>query len=185
MSDRAQTPRFDPNAPLVARLRDGERVTVRPVDPADEPALREFIASLGAEARRLRFFSGAVDLGTAARNVAATGPERIGLIAHDERGHVVGHAMCVELEPRRAEVAVEVADRLHGEGVGTILVERLARLAEGRGITHFTAEVLPENRAMLDVFRDGFDARVSWSAGAEHVEFPTEAWRLARDRYDA
>jgi hypothetical protein len=37
---------------------------------------------------------------------------------------------------------------------------------------------------MLAVFRDGFDAQVAWHDGVEAVEFPTAAWRLARQRYD-
>jgi GNAT superfamily N-acetyltransferase len=115
--------------------------------------------------------------------VAATGPGRIGLLAFDEDGTVAGHAAAAELEPRCAEVAVEIADRLHGNGLATILIERLAQIAERRGITRFTAEVLPDNRAMLDVFRDGFDAHVTWDAGTDHVEFPTSSWRMARERY--
>jgi len=80
-------------------------------------------------------------------------------------------------------VAVEVADRLHGQGLGTLLVVRLAVLAERHGISRFVAEVLADNDEMLDVFRDGFDARVAWREGVEAVEFPTSAWRLARERY--
>jgi hypothetical protein len=32
------------------------------------------------------------------------------------------------------------------------------------------------------VFRDGFDAAAAWREGVD-VEFPTSAWRLARQRY--
>jgi len=98
----------------------------------------------------------------------------------------LGHATYVTLEdPTRAEVAVEVADHLHGRGLGTILIERLAAVAEQRGITHFVAEVLSENRAMLDVFREGFDARVLRREGfEERVEFLTSGWRLAHKRFD-
>ncbi|MFI4990204.1 MAG: GNAT family N-acetyltransferase [Solirubrobacterales bacterium] len=95
-------------------------------------------------------------------------------------------ALCIQLrahDPGRAEVAVEVADDLHGLGLGTILIERLAEIAERHGVVTFVAEVLPENEAMLDVFRDGFDAEVSWCEGIERVQFPTSAWRLARERY--
>jgi GNAT superfamily N-acetyltransferase len=80
-------------------------------------------------------------------------------------------------------VAVEVADHLHGRGLGTILIQRLASVAEGRGITRFIAEVLPENRAMLSVFRDGFDAHLTLHDGTDAVEFPTASWRLARERF--
>ncbi len=161
-------------------------MTIRPGSAKDEPALRSFLSGLCPEARHLRFFSGAVDIADAAHLSAATDERHVGLIAHNEAGAVVGHAMYVQFEHERerAEVAVEVADDLHGCGLGTILVERLAMLAEQRGITHFVAEVLSENRAMLDVLREGFDARVVRDAGSEmKTEFLTADWRLAHERF--
>jgi len=118
-----------------------------------------------------------------AHQVAATGPGRLGLLAIDAYGAIAGHAVAITLSPGRAEVAVEVADELQGEGLGTILIERLAELSEARGVATVVAQVLPENRGMLDVFKDGFDASVRWSEGVDLVEFPTSAWRLARARY--
>jgi hypothetical protein len=63
-------------------------------------------------------------------------------------------------------------------------------VAEEHGITRFVAEVLPQNRAMLAVFRDGFDARVAMRDGSgcgrvPHlgVAHPTSAWRTARERF--
>jgi GNAT superfamily N-acetyltransferase len=164
------------------RLRSGAAVTFRTAVAEDEPALRAFLGDLCLEARRLRFFSGAVNLTTAAHLAAATGSDRFGLIAHDEAGAIVGHALFVKLSETCAEVAVEVADRLHGDGLGTILIERLAAIAEAHGISQFVAEVLPENRAMLEVFRDGFDAHMSLHDGIDRVEFPTAEWRFVRAR---
>jgi hypothetical protein len=43
--------------------------------------------------------------------------------------------------------------------------------------------VLPENQGMLDVFRDGFGAHVALHEGIDTVEFPTSAWRLAREHF--
>jgi GNAT superfamily N-acetyltransferase len=166
------------------RLRDGSSVVIRPAAAADEPALRSFLRGLCLEARRLRFFSAAASITTAAHLASTTDAKRYGLVAHDEAGVLVGHATYVQLDETRAEVAVEVADHLHGRGLGTMLIERLAIVAERRGITHFVAEVLCENRAMLDVFRDGFDARVVQHAGPEErVEFLTSGWQLARERF--
>jgi L-amino acid N-acyltransferase YncA len=172
----------------VVRLRDGSWVRLRPVTTPDEPVLREFLAGLCPEALRLRFFSGAANIDSAAHWAAATGPARYGLIAADETGEIVGHATYVQLdvprgEPARAEVAVEVADSLHGCGLGTILIERLAQVAQERGIVTLTAEVLPENRAMLNVFRDGFDARSTYHEGLDSVQFPAASWRAARERF--
>lgn len=167
----------------LVRLRDGSHVTLRAATAADEPALRSFLAGLCPEAKRLRFFSGAVNLGGAARAAADTSARRFGLVAHDEAGALVAHALYIQLDRTRAEVAVEVADHLHDRGLGTILIERLAVVAERHGITHFVAEVLPENRAMLAVFRDGFDADVALRDGVDHVELPTAAWRTAGERF--
>jgi RimJ/RimL family protein N-acetyltransferase len=46
-----------------------------------------------------------------------------------------------------AEVAVVVADHLQGRGVGTRLGEALAAAARARGVTRFTATMLPDNVA--------------------------------------
>jgi acetate---CoA ligase (ADP-forming) len=165
------------------RLRDGSHVAVRPVRAQDEPALRSFLAGLCEEARYLRFFSMGADVASAARMATATGPRRYGLLAHDESGLLVGHALYIQLDDTRAEVAVEVADRLHDRGLATILIERLARVAAEHGITRFVAEVLPQNHAMLAVFCDGFDANVALREGSDAVEFPTSAWRMARERF--
>lgn len=170
-------------APELVRLRDGSRVVVRPVRTQDEPALRSFLADLCSQARYLRFFTGAADAASAAHLAAATDPDRYGLLAYDEIGVLVGHALYVQLDDARAEVAVEVADHLHDRGLGTILIERLANVAEERGITRFVAEVLPQNSSMLAVFRDGFDAKVAMRDGSDAVELPTSAWRKARERF--
>jgi acetate---CoA ligase (ADP-forming) len=181
----SQTPSavVDVSEPELVRLRDSSSVTLRPTTAADEPALRSFLVGLCLEARRLRFFSGAVDSSCAAHLAADTSAGRFGLVAHDEMGMLVAHALYIQLDRTRAEVAVEVADHLHDRGLGTILIERLALVAERHGVTHFVAEVLPENRAMLDVFRDGFDARVTYRDGVDRVEFPTSAWRAASERF--
>ncbi len=180
---------MSPGETELVRLRDGSEVTLRPAIAEDEAALHRFLSGLCLEARRMRFFSAAANIDSAAHWASAAGPDRYGLIAQDAAGAIVGHATYVQLDsthdrPARAEVAVEVADHLHGQGLGTILIERLAAVAEQRGITYFVAEVLAENRAMLEVFRDGFDARVICHEGPEErVEFLTSGWRLARARF--
>jgi RimJ/RimL family protein N-acetyltransferase len=167
------------------RLRDGVGVCIRRVIPADESDLHAFLGELCLEARRFRFFTAGANLDTAAHWAAASGSDRLGLVVHDQEGVLVGHAAFIQLDAKSAEVAVEVADHLHGDGLGTILIERLAEIAEARGVKQFVAEVLPENQAMLAVFCDGFDARVRLREGVDTVEFPTATWRVARERFHA
>ena len=173
----------DAGAPLCVRLRDGSTATLRLVTAADESRLRDFLSGLCLESRRLRFFTGGVDLEGVVRSVAQSGPDRIGLLAIAPDGAVIGHALCVDLDAQTAEVAVEVADGLHGQGLGTILIERLAELAERRGTRTLVAAVLPDNAEMLDVFRDAFAAKPHFKDGTETVRFPASAWRAARRRY--
>ena len=176
--------------PASVRLRDGQRVTVREVRSSDEAAIGEFLAGLRLESRAFRFFSGAVDIPRMTHRICATGPGRLGLVALDESGAIVGHALSIALDDERAEVAVEIADELHGDGLGTILVERLAELAERLGIVTFTAYVLPENRLMLEVFRrialkhprvDGRSNLPGNLATASYRRFP-DMYEDARDK---
>lgn len=164
-------------------LRDGSPVSIRPVTPLDEPALHSLLANLSPEARRLRFFTGAADIDQAACRETVTDPDHYGLIAHDSACMAVGHAAYIRLDERRAEVAVEISDHLHDRGLGTILIERLAAVAEHHGITDFVAEVLHENHEMLDAFRDGFDAQADLCVDMDTVEFPTATWHLTPERF--
>src|SRR5205814_9365661 len=59
---------------------------------------------------------------------------------------------------RRAEVAFAVADDFRARGLGTRILEQLARRARAHGIDEFVAFVLPGNNAMTQVFSaSGFE----------------------------
>src|SRR5688572_26243331 len=179
------------SAPVAAdvhiALRDGSTAHVRPVVPADAPALRTFLEHLSENSRWLRFFSLGVNLDKAAERAAAGDrPEGYGLIVTtgaEER--VVAHAV-FELERRdRAEVAFAVADEMQGRGLATVLIAHLAQVASARGVTTFTATVLPENRRMISVFREsGFPVEVRASPDGIEVTFPTELGADARRRFE-
>jgi len=177
-------------------LRDGLPVHVRPVHADDLPALRRFLAALSPSSQRLRWFTGAADTDAAARWAADVDRrERDGLIAltgaagtaaggEDGGGTIVGHAAWVRLAPDRAEVAFETADTMQGRGLATILLAHLAFGASAQGIATFVAEVLPENHAMLGVFRDsGLPLHVRSEPGVLHVEMPTALTEEARERF--
>jgi N-acetylglutamate synthase-like GNAT family acetyltransferase len=167
------------------RLRDGVRVSLRPAGIDDEPAILRFLTHLSAESRRRRFFTAAVDLRAEThRELTVPAADHHGLLAWSADGAVVGHAIYVRM-PRatRAEVAVEVADDLHHLGLATQLVIRLAQDAEERHITRFFADVLPENRDMLAVFRDAFATVSVNGLDAIEIEFPTSGWRAADARF--
>jgi acetate---CoA ligase (ADP-forming) len=178
------------DATLAARevdvaLRDGAPVHVRPVRPDDLPALRTFLAALSPASQRLRYFTGAANVEAGARWAADVDRrQRDGLLALAGDGAIVGHAAWARLGPDRAEVAFEVADAMHGRGLATILLAHLAFGAHAQGIETFLAEVLPENHAMLGVFRDsGLPLHVHAEPGVLRVEMPTAFTAQARERF--
>jgi acetate---CoA ligase (ADP-forming) len=108
---------------------------------------------------------------------------RFGLVATvDGRGQMVGHAG-LEREsdrPKRAEVALEIADAMQGKGLGTAMLRQLAQAANQLGIQVLDAEVLAENRKMLRVLRDcGYPVKVHSLPGVELVELRTSNRRGA------
>jgi acyl-CoA synthetase (NDP forming)/RimJ/RimL family protein N-acetyltransferase len=144
-------------------LRDGRTLRLRPPTVADEDALAAFLSRLSPESLRRRFFA------TVRPDVALVGPyldpnwsQRGALIGtFDEGGaeQVIALASYARLrDPRAAEVAVAVADDLHGVGIATRMLEQLAGRAAAEGIERLVFEILPDNASMLAVVADaGFD----------------------------
>ena len=71
-----------------------------------------------------------------------------------------------------AEVAFLVQDSHQGRGIGQLLLEHLAQAGRERGVKRFVAEVLPDNRRMIQIFRDqGYQVAGGWEEGVMHLEF--------------
>ena len=154
-------------------LADGGVVHLRPIRPEDGDDLLAFHAALSDRSRYFRFFSPHPRLSTSEveRFTSVDMVDRVALVAVLE-GTLVG----VGRFDRRpgapdAEVAFVVADAQQGRGIATVLLEHLAAAARERGITTFTAEVLPANRAMLNVFASvGFMSTRTFDDGVMHVD---------------
>ena len=67
---------------------------------------------------------------------------------------LVGVAAFERLTGDTAEVALLVADDYHERGIGTLLMEHLARAARDNGIRRFQADVLGENDLALRMVDD-------------------------------
>jgi succinyl-CoA synthetase alpha subunit/RimJ/RimL family protein N-acetyltransferase len=165
-------------------LRDGSTLRLRPPTAGDESALISFFEGLSPESRYLRFH-GATMIGHQTVSVAletnwpSSGSLLGELAAADGKLRAVALGTYVRLrDPRRAEVAFAVADELHGRGIGTRLLERLAAHASAAGIEEFVAEVLPGNAAMLRVFDDaGFETARAVQGGVVEVVLHLDATR--------
>lgn len=165
-----------PVAPVDVALRDGSTVRVRRVAEADRDELRALLGGLSPESLWLRFFTAGVNLDEMARWGATEGAGRgYGIVAvagAPER--IVGHAAYVHGEGDRAEIAFEVSEDRHGQGIATILLAHLAEAGAADGVRSFVATVHPSNLRMARVFRDsGFAVDVTTRPGLLRFEFPT------------
>jgi GNAT superfamily N-acetyltransferase len=139
--------------PAEVQLRDGSRVRLARVTPADAPVIEEGFARLSEESRRLRFLTAKPSLSKAEleylTQVDGHDHEALGAI-DPESGDGVGIGRWVrdKEKPTRAEVAVTIADDWQGRGLGTLLLERLSERAREEGISTFTALVAADNVSM-------------------------------------
>jgi RimJ/RimL family protein N-acetyltransferase len=169
----AQTPTLTSWATRIA-LRDGTVTLVRHVDPDDESALLRFLRGLSPASVYLRFCCGGANLRAAVTRFMQIQDDRVGIVACDVKGEIVGHAeYLLTRTPGQAEVAIVVADQMHGKGLGRQLVQCLAAEASEHGVEEFVATVLPSNTAMLRLFMRSFGASVIDDTTLCDVSFAT------------
>ena len=155
-------------------LTDGGVAHLRPIKPSDAERLIAFYDRVSPESKYLRFFAPyprlserdvkrftQVDYVDRVAFIVTLGEEMIAVGRYDR------------IDRSQAEVAFLIEDAHHGRGIAQLLLEHLAQAARERGITGFVAEVLPQNRAMAQVFADaGYRMRKGIEDGVLAVEFP-------------
>ncbi|MEO6857319.1 MAG: GNAT family N-acetyltransferase [Solirubrobacteraceae bacterium] len=167
-------------------LRDGSTVHVRPVRSGDKAAIRTFLEGVSPESIGFRFF-GIPNLDWATDwSVDVDYANRFALVAESGAPRcVIAHAAYVGIDAEHAEVAFLVADAWQGKGISTILLAQLASVAEQHGITTFTAEVLPANHRMIEVFREsGFSVEMRSTRDAITIQLPTSLSDEALARFE-
>jgi len=168
-------------------LRDGSTVHVRPARAEDALAVRAFFEHLSPESTALRFFSGFPNLDVAVAWATEVDFQyRYSLLATGGDGRVLAHAGWErEGDRSEAEVALAIADAMQGKGLGTILLGQLAEAADQAGVEALTAEVLPQNHLMVQVFRDsGFPVTTHTVPGVLLFEMPTALTPEGRERFE-
>lgn len=157
-------------------LRDGTVARLRPIKPSDAPAIHRFHAGQSEESIYLRFFAPIRELSErdVARFTTVDYLDRMALVA-TIRDDIVGIGRYDRVSPSSAEVAFNISDHYQGKGIGSVLLEHLAAIAQERGITRFEAEVLPQNRKMLAVFADaGYEVSRRFEDGVVMLHFDIE-----------
>lgn len=136
-------------------LADGTSLLVRPIEGADSGRLVGFHQRLSDETIYLRFFSAHPELHLEEvdrfTHVDHRRREAVVALLDDE---IVAVARFDRLgDGDDAEVAFVVADDLQGRGIGSALLQELARRARLLGLRRLVAETLPHNHRMLRLFR--------------------------------
>lgn len=151
----------------------GEALTIRPIRPEDEPKMVRFHETLSDRSVYLRYFhhlplSSRINHERLTRVCFIDYDRETVLVAESAAGEIVAVGRLTR-EPGSAdaEFALLVSDPWHERGLGTELLRRLLELGRSEGIRRVLGDVLPENRAMLEICRVlGFATEYSH---AEHV----------------
>jgi GNAT superfamily N-acetyltransferase len=169
-----------------APLRDGGIVRLRPIRPDDAPRLQAFHGRLSRDSIFMRFFSQLPVLTDerAAYFTTIDYDRRLAIVATegtDEDELIVGVGRYDRIDDEwapddRAEFALIVEDRVQHQGIGSVLFWALVDAARPRGVNTFIAEVLAENRRMLNLLREsGLPMRSRRASNAIHVELDLTA----------
>ena len=165
------SPAIRPNPSQYAsewKLRNGTPVLIRPIRPEDEPLMIHFHEALSDQTVYFRYFhminlSQRVSHERLARICFTDFDREIVLVAQtlDAEPLIIGVGRMNRLQTTsNAEFAVVVADSYQHQGLGPELVRRVVDIASREGVEKLVGEILPTNRAMIQVSKKlGFSVR--------------------------
>lgn len=145
-------------------LEDNTEVLIRPICPEDEPLMARFHATLSERSVYLRYFH-MIPLDF---RIAHERLSRICFVDHDRETALVAERIDPAKSEREilavarlnkaavgneAEFAVLIGDKFQGHGLGTEMVKRLLEIARAEGLDRVTADILGENRQMIEICR--------------------------------
>jgi RimJ/RimL family protein N-acetyltransferase len=156
-------------------LRDDRPITIRALRPDDRAGMLAAIGRTSMQSLQRRFF--VPKKGFSEQEMAfflnIDFESHVAIVAEiEEDGHpvIAGGGRYIVVQPGQAEIAFVVVDAYQGQGFGTILMRHLAVLARDAGLNELIAEVLPENTAMLKLFKKfGFRTDAKGSPQVVHL----------------
>jgi acyl-CoA hydrolase len=154
-------------------LRDHTEIFFRPVKPTDEAKLSEMLYSLSSSSLRKRFFTHTQtfphkDVQRLTNLDYKNELAIVGVVPGPSGEDIVAIAQYF-LDPKTlvAEVAFIVQDEWQAKGMGSFLLNYITSIAIKRGIKRFYATVLPENKAMLNIFyNSGYDINTDFDGSS-------------------
>jgi GNAT superfamily N-acetyltransferase len=180
----------------ILRLRSGNAVTVRFVEPRDAEALQAYFRSLSARSRYNRFLGAISELPASQLDqfIHVGEADRFSVVAVmsiDGAESIVGEARyAFDADTDSFEFGLSVDDRWQGHGVGAALLRNLECRAAAFGAHLLFGDTLRSNDAMLGLARkSGFAfthspgdwklIRFEKQIAVAPQEIPCASWRLA------
>ena len=159
-------------------LRDDTEIFFRPVKPTDEAKLSEMLYSLSSSSVRKRFFTHTQtfphkDVQRLTNLDYKNELAIVGVVPGPSGEDIVAIAQYF-LDPKTqvAEVAFIVQDEWQAKGMGTYLLNYITKISIQRGIRTFYATVLPENKAMLNLFyNSGYDVKTDFDGSSYTINY--------------
>ena len=164
-------------------LKDGTRVTIRPIRPEDEPAMVHFHETLSERSVYYRYFH-LINLEQRTTHERLT---RICFIDYDREMALVAERrdprsgeseilgvgrMSKVFGANEAEIAVLISDAWQGRGLGKELLSRLLIVGADEKLDRLTADILADNRDVQRLCEKlGFSLKHSLEDDVVHAEF--------------
>jgi RimJ/RimL family protein N-acetyltransferase len=143
-----------PRTVLRGTLRDGLRVVIKSLVPADRDDVEHGFGELSERTKNLRFMTGKDHLSQRTLDSLVDQVDQHDHVAvamwwerTSQADVLLGEGRFIRLkdDPDCADIAVTMADELHGQGGGTLLMRALVLRAREEGLRRFSAAMSPDN----------------------------------------
>jgi acetyltransferase len=154
-------------------MKDGNRITIRPIRPEDEPLMVKFHETLSDRTVYLRYFC-SISLSRRVEHermlrICFGGYDREMLLVAERTDSGTGERTIIAVgrmnklhAGNEAEVAVLVSDRYQNLGLGNELLRRVIQIARDEKLARVSAEMMTDNVAMQAITKHlGFLVRAS------------------------
>ncbi|MGZ4971841.1 MAG: bifunctional acetate--CoA ligase family protein/GNAT family N-acetyltransferase, partial [Limisphaerales bacterium] len=166
-------------------VSDKQCLTIRPIRPEDEPLVAKFHETLSEQSVYYRYFSH-LKLADRIRHERLTRicfndyDREIALVAvreHRTKPHeIVGIGRMSRITGvNEAEFALLISDHWQGKGLGSELLQLLARIARDEKLDRILGHILPDNARMLQTCQNcGFNVQLDQAAGEYIAQIVTK-----------
>lgn len=153
-------------------LRDGTGVEIRELRDGERAELERFVDGLSQDTIYFRFLASGIDREVLIEQLS---PRQGGKILVAVIGRkIIGHVAYYRSETEAAEVGILILDGYQGRGLGTRLIEAIARTANADGITMFETIIDWNNTRMIRMVRSmGFPTSEKVEPDLIRIRFPT------------